>query len=112
MSGSNKLVSDKETLVEYLQLLKAAFQEILTERKTHQAFEVLYRYSYSIVLHKQEKQLYNAIKDVVKDHLENKLKVNLSKSLDNNFLKALTEAWKHHQLSMVMIRDITMYLVC
>ena len=112
MSGSNETVTDKEKLVEYLQLLKAAFQEILTERKTHQAFEVLYRYAYSIVYYGQGEQLYNAIKNVIKDHLENNVRVNLLKSLDNNFLQTLTEAWKHHQLSMVMTKDITMYLVC
>ena len=97
---------------EYLQLLKAAFQDILTGRTSHLTFADLYKYSYSIVLHKQGEQLYNAIKDVIKDHLENNVRVNLLKSLDNNFLQALTEAWKHHQSAMVIIRDITARLVC
>lgn len=32
------------------------------------------------------------------------------KSLNNNFLQALNVAWNDHQTSMVMIRDILMYM--
>lgn len=32
------------------------------------------------------------------------------KSLNNNFLKTLNQAWTDHQTSMVMIRDILMYM--
>ena len=33
-------------------------------------------------------------------------------SLNNNFLDTLNAAWNDHQTSMVMIRDILMYMVC
>lgn len=32
------------------------------------------------------------------------------KSLNNNFLQTLNQAWNDHQTSMVMIRDILMYM--
>ena len=32
-------------------------------------------------------------------------------SLNNNFLQTLNLAWNDHQTSMVMIRDILMYMV-
>lgn len=32
-------------------------------------------------------------------------------ALNNNFLQTLNEAWSDHQTSMVMIRDILMYMV-
>ena len=32
-------------------------------------------------------------------------------SLNNNFLQTLNNAWNDHQTSMVMIRDILMYMV-
>lgn len=32
------------------------------------------------------------------------------KSLHNNFLMTLNQAWNDHQTSMVMIRDILMYM--
>ena len=32
-------------------------------------------------------------------------------SLNNNFLQTLNRAWNDHQTSMVMIRDILMYMV-
>lgn len=32
------------------------------------------------------------------------------KCLNNNFLKTLNQAWNDHQTSMVMIRDILMYM--
>ena len=31
-------------------------------------------------------------------------------SLNNNFLQTLNNAWNDHQTSMVMIRDILMYM--
>ena len=33
------------------------------------------------------------------------------KALNNNFLQTLNNAWNDHQTSMVMIRDILMYMV-
>lgn len=41
-----------------------------------------------------------------------KVRKDVIEALNNNFLQTLNEAWNDHQTSMVMIRDILMYMVC
>ena len=41
-----------------------------------------------------------------------KIRKDVVVSLNNNFLDTLNAAWNEHQTSMVMIRDILMYMVC
>lgn len=38
------------------------------------------------------------------------VRVDVLESLNNNFLQTLNQAWNDHQTSMVMIRDILMYM--
>jgi len=40
-----------------------------------------------------------------------KVRTDVLESLNNNFLQTLNGAWNDHQTSMVMIRDILMYMV-
>ena len=40
-----------------------------------------------------------------------KIRKDVVASLNNNFLDTLNAAWNDHQTSMVMIRDIIMYMV-
>ena len=40
-----------------------------------------------------------------------KIRKDVVASLNNNFLDTLNAAWNDHQTSMVMIRDILMYMV-
>ena len=63
-----------------------------------------------MVLHKHGERLYTGLKDVVTAHLENKVRNDVLASLNNNFLQTLNNAWNDHQTSMVMIRDILMYM--
>lgn len=39
-----------------------------------------------------------------------KVREDVLRSLHNNFLQVLNQAWNDHQTSMVMIRDILMYM--
>jgi len=39
------------------------------------------------------------------------VRIDVLESLNNNFLQTLNSAWNDHQTSMVMIRDILMYMV-
>ena len=41
---------------------------------------------------------------------ESKVRADVLASLNNNFLQTLNSAWNDHQTSMVMIRDILMYM--
>lgn len=47
---------------------------------------------------------------MVTGHLESKVRSEVLASLNNNFLQTLNSAWSDHQTSMVMIRDILMYM--
>ncbi|CAH3152793.1 unnamed protein product [Porites evermanni] len=63
-----------------------------------------------MVLHKHGERLYSGLKQVVTDHLIEKIRKDVVASLNNNFLDTLNAAWNDHQTSMVMIRDILMYM--
>ena len=63
-----------------------------------------------MVLHKHGERLYNGLKEVVTAHLETKVRADVLTSLNSNFLHTLNMAWSDHQTSMVMIRDILMYM--
>ncbi|KAK9732144.1 Cullin family [Popillia japonica] len=91
-------------------LLKNAIQEIQKKNNSGLSFEELYRNAYTMVLHKHGERLYTGLKEVVTQHLEGKVREDVLKSLKNNFLLVLNQSWTDHQTSMVMIRDILMYM--
>jgi len=91
-------------------LLKNAIQEIQKKNNSGLSFEELYRNAYTMVLHKYGERLYTGLKEVVTQHLEVKVREDVLISLNNNFLQTLNHAWNDHQTSMVMIRDILMYM--
>ncbi|XP_046482972.1 cullin-3-A isoform X1 [Neodiprion pinetum] len=91
-------------------LLKNAIQEIQKKNNSGLSFEELYRNAYTMVLHKHGERLYTGLKEVVTQHLESKVREDVLRSLHNNFLQTLNQAWNDHQTSMVMIRDILMYM--
>ncbi|XP_055954698.1 cullin-3-like [Patella vulgata] len=91
-------------------LLKNAIQEIQKKNNSGLSFEELYRNAYTMVLHKHGEKLYTGLREVVTDHLINKVRDDVLAALNNNFLQTLNNAWNDHQTSMVMIRDILMYM--
>lgn len=90
--------------------LRSAIQEIQKKNNGGLSFEELYRNAYTLVLHKKGDLLYEGVKDVIKEHLEEKIRVDVLNSLNNQFLQVLNQAWFDHQTSMTMIRDILMYM--
>lgn len=56
-------------------LLKNAIQEIQKKNNSGLSFEELYRNAYTMVLHKHGERLYTGLKEVVTQHLENKVSV-------------------------------------
>jgi len=55
-------------------LLKNAIQEIQKKNNSGLSFEELYRNAYTMVLHKHGEKLYTGLREVVTDHLVNKVK--------------------------------------
>nr|CAB3234718.1 cullin-3 [Phallusia mammillata] len=91
-------------------LLKKAIQEIQKKNNGGLSFEELYRNAYTMVLHKHGEKLYQGLRQVVTDHLKNKVRSDVLGSLNNNFMQTLNLSWDDHQTCMVMIRDILMYM--
>ncbi|CAH1781618.1 unnamed protein product [Owenia fusiformis] len=91
-------------------LLKNAIQEIQKKNNSGLSFEELYRNAYTMVLHKHGEKLYTGLREVVTEHAVVKVKTEVLESLHNNFLQTLNSSWNDHQTSMVMIRDILMYM--
>eukprot|EP01125_Pyxidicula_operculata_P006088 TRINITY_DN2120_c0_g1_i1.p2 TRINITY_DN2120_c0_g1~~TRINITY_DN2120_c0_g1_i1.p2 ORF type:complete len:738 (-),score=168.52 TRINITY_DN2120_c0_g1_i1:345-2558(-) len=90
-------------------LLQNAIQEIHRKNASGLSFEELYRNAYNMVLHKYGEKLYNGLKTVVDNHLKEKAE-KVASSNDDNFLTCLNDTWNDHTQSMLMIRDILMYM--
>ncbi|KAL1458052.1 hypothetical protein WDU94_008227, partial [Cyamophila willieti] len=105
-----QMTMDEKYVQDIWLLLKNAIQEIQKKNNSGLSFEELYRNAYTMVLHKHGERLYSGLKEVVTAHLETKVREDVLKSLNNNFLQTLNQAWNDHQTSMVMIRDILMYM--
>lgn len=91
-------------------MLKNAIQEIHKKNNSCLSFEELYRNAYTMILLKHGERLYNGMRETVTTHLESKVREDVLSSLNNNFLQTLDQCWRDHQTSMVMIRDILMYM--
>ncbi|KAH9632708.1 hypothetical protein HF086_013080 [Spodoptera exigua] len=104
------MTMDEKYVESIWSLLKNAIQEIQKKNNSGLSFEELYRNAYTMVLHKHGERLYTGLKEVVTQHLETKVREDVLHSLHNGFLQTLNNAWTDHQTSMVMIRDILMYM--
>lgn len=90
-------------------LLRNAVHEIHKKNASGLSFEELYRNAYNMVLHKYGDKLYSGLKDVVDKHLV-EVAEDVAAANDDKFLTVLNEAWTDHTQSMLMIRDILMYM--
>lgn len=60
-------------------LLKSAIQEIQRKNNSGLSFEELYRNAYTMVLHKHGERLYTGLREVVTEHLINKVSGHFSR---------------------------------
>ncbi|KAG5676685.1 hypothetical protein PVAND_006501 [Polypedilum vanderplanki] len=104
------MTMDEKFVESIWSLLKKCNSRDSKEKQFWAIFEELYRNAYTMVLHKHGERLYNGLKEVVTQHLQQKVREDVLRSLNNNFLQTLNQAWTDHQTSMVMIRDILMYM--
>jgi len=89
--------------------LKHAIHQIHQHNASSLSFEELYRNAYNLVLHKYGELLYNGVQSVVADHL----KIVAQSCVDcpnDRLLEELKKQWDDHKTTMVMIRDILMYM--
>eukprot|EP00743_Colponemidia_sp_Colp-15_P002799 GILK01003029.1.p1 GENE.GILK01003029.1~~GILK01003029.1.p1 ORF type:complete len:733 (-),score=137.04 GILK01003029.1:128-2326(-) len=91
------------------QALQEAIHEIHNHNASTLSFEELYRNAYNLVLHKHGELLYKGVNDTVKNHL--KVVANaIAQATDDLLLQELSAHWQDHKITMIMIRDILMYL--
>lgn len=90
--------------------MKKAIQEIQRKNNSGLSFEELYRNAYTMVLHKHADRLYSGLQEVVREHLQSQIRELVLDSINGRFLETLNRVWTDHTTSMVMIRDILMYL--
>eukprot|EP01088_Endostelium_zonatum_P006174 TRINITY_DN1827_c0_g4_i1.p1 TRINITY_DN1827_c0_g4~~TRINITY_DN1827_c0_g4_i1.p1 ORF type:complete len:733 (-),score=139.94 TRINITY_DN1827_c0_g4_i1:78-2276(-) len=90
-------------------LLKGAIHEIHKRNASGLSFEELYRNAYNMILHKYGDRLYKGLQQVVDEHLRG-VAEDVAGSVDDAFLESLNQAWTDHKVSMLMIRDILMYM--
>jgi cullin 3 len=85
------------------------------------SFEELYRAGYTLVVNKKGSQLYRDVgyklKSILQQITTNQVVMAVPANHDNlddcsRFLNILADVWDKHTRSMVMIRDILMYMVC
>lgn len=64
-----------------------------------------------MVLHKYGDMLYKGLQQVVDEHLKGVAEQKVVAANDDQFLTQLRYVWNDHKVSMLMIRDILMYMV-
>ncbi|CAD7965133.1 unnamed protein product [Amoebophrya sp. A120] len=89
--------------------LKAAIHQIHQHNASTLSFEELYRNAYNLVLHKHGELLYNGVEEVIRDHLQ-ETSGNVTNATNENLLETIKLQWDDHKTTMVMIRDILMYM--
>lgn len=89
--------------------LRHAIHQIHEHNASSLSFEELYRNAYNLVLHKYGELLYNGVQGVVGDHLK-VVAQSCVDCPDDRLLEELKKQWDDHKTTMVMIRDILMYM--
>lgn len=91
------------------QSLDQAIHQIHAHNASSLSFEELYRNAYNLVLHKYGELLYSGVQRVVTEHLKHVAR-SVIESPDHGLLEELKAQWDDHKTTMVMIRDILMYM--
>lgn len=70
-----QMTMDEKYVNNIWDLLKNAIQEIQRKNNSGLSFEELYRNAYTMVLHKHGEKLYTGLREVVTEHLINKVRL-------------------------------------
>lgn len=89
--------------------LASAIDEIHSRNASSLSFEELYRNAYNLVLHKHGHLLYKGVSDKMVSHLMDTVE-RLAEVSDGQLLEEMSKSWEEHRITMVMVRDILMYM--
>jgi cullin 3 len=90
-------------------VLAGAIDEIYNRNASQLSFEELYRNAYNLVLHKHGCLLYEGVTAKLSSHLLETVE-QLASNKETQLLEDMATTWKEHQITMIMIRDILMYM--
>lgn len=100
---------DRTTALQTWDALANAIDEIYNRNASRLSFEELYRNAYNLVLHKFGVLLYDGVTEKISAHLLETVQ-RLADVPDSTLLEEIAATWSEHQITMVMIRDILMYM--
>jgi cullin 3 len=100
---------DRTTAQQTWEALANAIDEIYNRNASQLSFEELYRNAYNLVLHKHGTLLYDGVSEKISTHLLETVQ-NLQNVDDSSLLEEMAVTWSEHQITMVMVRDILMYM--
>lgn len=90
-------------------VLATAIDEIYNRNASQLSFEELYRNAYNLVLHKHGALLYEGVSDKITAHLLDTVD-DLAERPESQLLEGMSHTWNEHLITMLMIRDILMYM--
>ncbi|XP_026190082.1 cullin-3A [Cyclospora cayetanensis] len=102
-------LSDEEAERMWLHL-KEAFGQIFNHNAASLSFEELYRYAYSLVLHKRGQKLYEETYCCVRDELQSVAAAVREERAPLIFLEKLVKSFNDHAVNMRLTSDVLMYL--
>lgn len=101
---------DQQSAVGIWSSLASAIDEIHGRNASTLSFEELYRNAYNLVLHKHGLLLYQGVEQQLVHHLTQGADRLAGDVTRDRLLEELACAWNEHRITMVMVRDIFMYM--
>ncbi|CAF1040474.1 unnamed protein product [Adineta steineri] len=90
--------------------LKPGIEKLLSGFYNEPNFDELYRAAYTVVLHRHGQKLYENTRELILEHLVEKVRPKLAGLSSTEFLVTLKQTWDSYEKSMDMIRCILMYM--
>ncbi|KAL8274169.1 hypothetical protein Esti_002011 [Eimeria stiedai] len=90
--------------------LRDAFQQIFNHNAASLSFEELYRYAYTLVLHKRGQKLYEGAYFCLEAQLREVAASLQGQEEEDAFLKMLLKRWNEHAVNLGLASDVLMYL--
>jgi len=100
---------DRNVAIKTWDALANAIDEIYNRNASQLSFEELYRNAYNLVLHKHGTLLYEGVSEKLTSHLLDTVE-RLAEMPESRLLEEMSVTWSEHQITMIMVRDILMYM--
>lgn len=89
--------------------IRDAIHKIYAKQASTLSYEELYRTAYNLVLHKHGEILYQGVRNTTIELLQ-PIVHRLARCSDEDLIKKINQVWAEVKLSIIMIKDILMYM--